>query len=243
MTCRVLVVDDEAPLLMTLVANLELEGFEVYEAKNAEEALVRLEERPFDLVLSDIRMPGMSGVELCHVIRKTHHDLPIILMTAFSVESLVYDAVNEGALLVLPKPFAIDQLIRILSSVILRPVVLVVDDTPEFAQTMTAALREVGLPARAVHDGKSALEAFTARDVSVCVVDMVMPELTGDAVIAKLRSLDPNVVVIAISGHDVDSMFQKIAEHADSFLRKPIDPQQLLHAIASARLRRARHFE
>ena len=237
-TQRILVVDDEASLLMTLVANLELEGFDVSEAKNAEQALAELRTREFDLVLSDIRMPGMSGVDLCRAIHKVRPELPVVLMTAFSVESVVRDAVNEGALLVLPKPFAIEHLVRILISAMRRPVVLVVDDVPEAADTMIAAFHAVGLPARSVYDGQSALEAFRAGDISVCVVDMVMPGLSGADVIERLRTLDPRVVVIAVSGHDVDELFRRVSPLIDTFLRKPVDPHKLLQVIASARLRR-----
>jgi len=237
-TQRILVVDDEASLLMTLVANLELEGFDVSEAKNAEQALAELRTREFDLVLSDIRMPGMSGVDLCRAIHKVRPELPVVLMTAFSIESVVRDAVNEGALLVLPKPFAIEHLVRILISAMRRPVVLVVDDVPEAAETMVAAFHAVGLPARAVYDGQSALEAFRAGDISVCIVDMVMPGLSGADVIERLRTLDPRVVVIAVSGHEVDELFRRVSPLIDTFLRKPVDPHALLQAIASARLRR-----
>jgi DNA-binding NtrC family response regulator len=240
---RILVVDDEASLLMTLAANLELEGFEVAEAKNAEQALAELRTREFDLVLSDIRMPGMSGVDLCRAIHQSRPELPVVLMTAFSVESVVRDAVNEGALLVLPKPFAIEQLVRILVSALRRPVVLVVDDVPEAAETMAAAFHAVGLPARSVHDGEAALEAFRAGDISVCVVDMIMPGLSGADVIEQLRTLDPNVVVIAVSGHDVDELYRRISPLTDTFLRKPVDPHELLQAIASARLRRTAEGE
>jgi two-component system response regulator HydG len=156
---------------------------------------------------------------------------------------VVREAVNEGALLVLPKPFAIEQLVRILASALRRPVVLVVDDVPEAAETMAAAFHAVGLPARSVHDGAAALEAFRAGDISVCVVDMVMPGMSGADVIEQLRTLDPNVVVIAVSGHDVDELFRRISPLTDTFLRKPVDPHELLQAIASARLRRTAEDE
>jgi DNA-binding NtrC family response regulator len=237
-TQRILVVDDEASLLLTLVANLELEGFDVSEAKSAEQALAELRTRDFDLVLSDIRMPGMSGVDLCRAIHRLRPELPVVLMTAFSIESVVREAVSEGALLVLPKPFAIEHLVRILVSAMRRPVVLVIDDVPEAAETMVAAFHAVGLPARAVHDGQAALDAFRAGDISVCVVDMVMPGLSGADVIERLRILDPRVVVIAVSGHEADELFRRVSPLTDTFLRKPVDPDDLLQAIASARLRR-----
>jgi CheY-like chemotaxis protein len=235
---RILVVDDEAPLLMTLVANLELEGFDVKEASSAEHALQLLAEHDFDVVLSDIKMPGMNGVDLCREIRRARPDLPVILMTAFTVEGLVREAVNEGALMVIPKPFAIEHLVRLLFSAMHRPVVLVIDDAVEVAETMAAALLAVGLPARAVYDGASAIDAFRAGDISVCVVDMVMPGLAGPDVIDRIRTIDPSVVVIAVSGFDVEELFRRVAGSADTIMRKPIEPAELLQAIATARLRR-----
>jgi len=237
-TQRILIVDDEAPLLMTLVANLELEGFDVHEAATAERALALLTEHRFDAVLSDIRMPGMNGVELCREIRARWPEVPVILMSAFTIDGVIRDAVSQGALMVIPKPFAIEQLVRLLYSAMHRPVVLVIDDAVEVAETMAAALSTVGLPARAVHDGASAIEAFRAGDISVCVVDMVMPGLAGPDVIDQLRSIDPSVVVIAVSGYDVEDLFRRVAGSADTILRKPIEPTELLQAIASARLRR-----
>lgn len=236
---RILVVDDEAPLLVTLVANLELEGFEVIEARNADEALEAVRQHELDAVLSDIRMPGRSGVELCKEIRRLRPALPVILMTAFTVEGLVREAVNEGALMVIPKPFAIETLVRLLYSAMKRPVVLIVDDAIEVAETMAAALHAVGLPARAVHDGQSAIEAFQAGDISVCVVDMVMPGLTGPELVERIHAMDPSVVVIAVSGHDVEELFRRVAGHATAIMKKPIEPTELLQAIASARVRRA----
>jgi DNA-binding NtrC family response regulator len=238
-TQRILVVDDEAPLLMTLVANLELEGFDVMEAHSAERALELAGQHQFDMVLSDVRMPGMSGVDLCHELHRRHPGLPVILMTAFTVEGVLRDAVDQGALMVLPKPFAVEHLLRALHGAMHRPVILVIDDSVEVADSTAAALQAVGLPARAVHDGAQAIEAFQAGDIGVCVVDMVMPGLSGPDVIDRLRAIDPSVVVIAMSGYDVEELFRRVAGQADRIMRKPVDPHELLQAIAAARVRRS----
>jgi len=183
-------------------------------------------------------MPGMNGVDLCKEIHNRRPTMPVILMTAFTAEGLLREAVDEGALMVVPKPFAIEHVVRLLITAMHRPVVLVVDDTVEVADTMAAALAAVGLPARAVHDGASAIEAFRAGDISVCVVDMVMPGMGGPDVIDRIRAIDPSVVVIAVSGFDVEELFRRVAGAADTIMRKPIDPHDLLQAIANARLRR-----
>jgi DNA-binding NtrC family response regulator len=232
---RVLVVDDETSLLLTLVANLELEGFEVIEANSAQRALEILRQEPIDLVLSDIRMPGMNGVEMFRAIRRMRLDMPVVLMTAFAVEGLVQEAVREGVFTVMPKPFDLATLITALSTAARRPMVLVVDDERPVAQTTADVLVAMGIRARALTDGRAALEAVRNGDVDVAVVDMVMPNMTGPEVIEQIIALDPRVACIGISGQDAASLFQRAASKVVSFLRKPIAPHDLASTIANAR--------
>jgi len=239
-TKKVLVVDDEAGLRMTIGANLELEGFEIVEAESGEQALELITAQPFDLVLSDIRMPGMNGVELFRKIRALRPDMPVVLMTAFALEGLVQDALREGAFAVLPKPFEIDHLVRALSSAARSPIVLVVDDLEQVAEATAAALTAMGVRAKAVFDGENAIAAARTGEVDVCVVDMIMPGLTGPEVIERIRALDPHIVFIAVSGHDVREMFRRASLSVESFLRKPVDPADLIHAIAKGRGRVAK---
>ena len=239
-TKRVLVVDDEAGLRLTIAANLELEGFEIVEAESGQQALELIAKQPFDLVLSDIRMPGMNGVELFRRVRALYPDIPIVLMTAFALEGLVQEALREGAFTVLPKPFEIDHLVRAISTASRSPIVLIVDDVEQVAESTAAALTELGVRAKAVFDGKTAIEAARTGDFDVCVVDMVMPGLTGPEVIDRIRTLDPRIVFVAVSGHDVREMFRKASLTVDSFLRKPVDPGDLMQAIAKGRGRAAK---
>src|SRR4051812_20372347 len=118
---RILIVDDEGSLLLTLVANLELEGFDVVGAQDPAVALRLVAEQHFDLVLTDIRMPGMTGIALFRAIRSIGADMPVILMTAFAAESLIDEAVQEGVFAVLPKPFDIEHVIFALSRALSRP--------------------------------------------------------------------------------------------------------------------------
>jgi len=171
-TPRILVVDDETPVRVTLAANLELEGYEVVEAHDGPSALDHVRDSSFDLVITDIRMPGMSGVELFHEIRRLRPTLPVVLMTAFAVEGLVQEALREGAHMVLQKPFAIDWAVKCLHQALHSRVILVVDDLPEVAETTAAALQALEVPARACFSGESALSAMRDGDIGVCVVDL-----------------------------------------------------------------------
>jgi CheY-like chemotaxis protein len=161
----------------------------------------------------------------------------VILMTAFALEGLVQDALREGAFTLLPKPFDIEHLVAALSSAARAPVILIVDDIRSVTESTVAALSELGVRAVGVTDGRSAIELVTKRDVDVCVVDMVMPGMSGPELIEALRVEAPHVICIAVSGYDVDEMFLRVATHVHAILRKPIDPPRLAEAVAKARAR------
>jgi DNA-binding NtrC family response regulator len=237
MSVRILVVDDEHNLRMTIAANLELEGFEVVEAETGEAALALIETQHFDLVLSDVRMPGMSGVDLFRRVHELKPELPVILMTAFALEGIVQQALREGAFTLLPKPFEIEHLVAALSSAVRGPVIVIVDDIESVAESTAAALSTIGVRAVAVTDGKKALETVKTAEVDVCVVDLVMPGMSGPDLIDLLRKEAPHVICIAVSGYDVDDMFRRVAVHVHTILRKPLDPHRLVEIVAKARAR------
>jgi DNA-binding NtrC family response regulator len=233
---RILLVDDEQSLLTTLAANLELEGFDVVEAGSAAAALVAIGRGRFDLVLSDVRMPGATGVELFRKVREERPELPFLLMTAFSVEVLIEEALAHGVYAVLPKPFEIDRAVFTLLRAARAPYVLVIDDLRGVAESLAAMLDACGVRARAEPSGERAVELVRSGEVDVCLVDLVMPGLDGPAVIEKIRRIDPSIACIAISGHDVPEMMRRLsASGATSCLRKPVPPQVLVREIARAR--------
>jgi DNA-binding NtrC family response regulator len=102
---RILIVDDEEICLFTLESNLLSQGYEVVPAADGHEALSLLEKQPVDLVISDLAMPGMDGIELMRAAKERYPTLPFIVLTAKgSIESAV-NAIKQGALDYLGKPF------------------------------------------------------------------------------------------------------------------------------------------
>jgi two-component system response regulator HydG len=110
---KILIVDDETAILDTLQILLRREGFEVVAAQSGREALARLEEGLPEVVLSDIRMPGVSGLDLLAAIRERDPELPVILMTAQASLQSAMQAVNQGAFYYLQKPFSNDELVAL----------------------------------------------------------------------------------------------------------------------------------
>jgi two-component system response regulator HydG len=107
----ILVVDDEESHRMMLRAHLEEDGFEVVEASDGHEAVQRVENRFFDLVLIDIRMPKMDGMEALRQIKHFNPSIPVIMMTAYgSIDSAV-ETLKSGAEDYLTKPLDMDELL------------------------------------------------------------------------------------------------------------------------------------
>jgi len=111
---RVLVVDDESGILESLNILLRNEGFDPYLAHGGKKGLEMLAEVAPEIVLTDIRMPSVSGVEILAAARQADPDMPVILMTAQATLQSAMQAVNEGAFYYIQKPFRNDEMIAIL---------------------------------------------------------------------------------------------------------------------------------
>ncbi|GIX47213.1 MAG: hypothetical protein KatS3mg131_1424 [Candidatus Tectimicrobiota bacterium] len=107
---KVLVVDDEVEMLTLLRSYLSREGYAVKTAPSAETALQLLEEHDFDVVLTDLRMRGMSGLELLQEIRAARPETQIILMTAFGSIETAIEAIKAGAYHFVTKPVKLPEL-------------------------------------------------------------------------------------------------------------------------------------
>lgn len=106
---RILAVDDDRLVLTSLARTLERLGYDVVEASSAAQALSICEVQPPDLVILDIRMPGMSGIEAAARIQQIG-DIPIIFLSGFSDRDIVEQALNNGGLTYLVKPLSEAQL-------------------------------------------------------------------------------------------------------------------------------------
>jgi len=120
LSSRILVVDDERSMREFLAIMLTRDGHEVVAAENGAQALAALRQRPFDLLISDIRMPDCSGIEVLREAKGLQPDLPGILMTAFSSTQTAIEALRNGALDYISKPFDIDEMKRVVAQALER---------------------------------------------------------------------------------------------------------------------------
>ncbi len=106
----ILIVDDEKNYLVVLEALLGAEGYEIVTARDAKMAVSILRETDLDLIITDMKMPGMSGMELLETCKKINPEIPVIMMTAFGSIEMAVEAMKKLAYDYIQKPFENDQL-------------------------------------------------------------------------------------------------------------------------------------
>jgi DNA-binding NtrC family response regulator len=106
----ILIVDDEKNIRLTLSTSLEALGVETDSAEDGKEALVKLREKEFGLILLDIRMPGLDGMEVLRQVRESRPGIRIIILTAYGTIDLAVEAMKLGAVDFIQKPFVPEQI-------------------------------------------------------------------------------------------------------------------------------------
>lgn len=114
---RILIVDDEETLTFSLYQSfiISKENYEVVTASSGTEAWEKFSEQPFDLVVTDITMPGLTGIELLKRIKASHPQTHVIIMTAYGSDEKKEEAITHGAYRYVEKPFEIKLMKQIIS--------------------------------------------------------------------------------------------------------------------------------
>jgi two-component system cell cycle response regulator len=204
---RILVVDDDACNVLILATRLRSLGYEVQEATNGEEALERLERNYFDLVLSDVMMPKIDGIELTRRIKQTPELFgpPVVLITAYDEAELRTRGLEAGADDFLAKPVHPAELeVRVRGQVRLRQLqneirgrigvlgasntaplyqqkskILMVEDDRVLSANLRFILEGKGYEVILAHDQRSGLQHLLDSDPDMVIVDMKLPDGSG----------------------------------------------------------------
>jgi two-component system, NtrC family, response regulator HydG len=231
---RVFIIDDDRDHAESISDVLMMRGFETELAFSGEAGLARFRETDFDIVFMDVKLPGMNGVETFFEFRKIRPDVKVMLMTGFSLEQLIAQAVDNGALGVLRKPFEIKDLLDVLEQVKPRGMVVVADDDPDFAASLEPILRQQGYRVEIVSSGPEAIEKASRDGVNCLILDLKMPVLSGLEVYLALKEAGRSVPTIFVTGFPGErnlALARLERPLAQDILMKPFDPADLLTAI------------
>jgi len=109
---KILVVDDDAIVIKSCRRILEAEGFEVTTVPSADEALEKIKNYDFDLVVMDVKMPKHDGIFLMREFKKNWPDIPIVVMSGYPTQETIADVLRLGAIQFIPKPFKPDEFMK-----------------------------------------------------------------------------------------------------------------------------------
>lgn len=232
---RVLIVDDDRDHAESLADVLEMRGHEPELAHSGEEALDMVRGTDFDFVLLDVKLPGINGVETFLEMKRIRPGAKVMMMTGFSVEQLVTQAIEGGALGVLYKPFAALKLLETLSQVKQRGTVLVVDDDPDFVDGVVPILKGADYDVQVASTGAEALDKILNGDFDCLLLDLRLPVLSGPELYARLVAAGRAVpTVLVTGGREEAQRDERLKSQLSGMLFKPFDPNALLKAIGSA---------
>jgi two-component system phosphate regulon response regulator PhoB len=196
---RVLIIEDEAPLVTMLRYNLEREGFAVEAAADGEEALLLIAEHRPDAVLLDWMLPLVSGLEVCRQLRRAPatRSLPVIMLTARSEEGDRIRGLDSGADDYVVKPFSPSELVARLRAVMRRARPNAADNLLRYADvTMDLAAHRVSRAGKSVHLGPTEfrlLRHFLQYPVRVFSREQLLDRIWGQDVEIEMRTVDVHI--------------------------------------------------
>ena len=234
---RILLVDDNEEFLDSTKDVLDDKGYDIVTATSGEEGIEMAGTQTFDVILMDIKMPGMNGVESFIEMKRRNPKVKVIMVTAYSVEDLIRQALDEGVFAVLSKPLDMDRLFRTIEDAKKdgkSGLVLVVDDDKVICDNFVDVLGERGYEVIAAYNGEEAVTKAKSNNFDILLLDMNLPLLNGLEVYRCIKTMQPNIVTIIVSGHtqEMDSLImQALKENAHTFLRKPVNMEQLLGLV------------
>ncbi len=234
---RILLVDDNEAFVDTTKDILEFEGFQVVTASNGEDAVSLAGTEPFDIILMDVKMPGMNGVESFIKMKEGNPDIKVILFTAYSLDDLIDRAQDEGACAIFNKPLDMGKFIAAIEKALENgnnACILVADDDQALCDNLSDQLSQEGYSVALACDGKEAIAMAEDKTYDVLLLDMKLPNLNGLEVYRRVKKLQPNLVTIIMTGFEEEMRHiirKTLDENAYTCLPKPLDLAQLLKLL------------
>jgi two-component system response regulator HydG len=230
----IFIVDDDQDFAESLADILSDAGHRVELCFDGESAVQTFRGKEFDITFMDVKLPGKNGVESFFEIRRIHPQARVVMMTAYSVEQLIAQAVEHGALGVLRKPFDTGRMLSMLEDVKPDGVILVADDDPDFADGLRQLIAEKGYKTVVARTGQEALSTILADGIDILVLDLRLPVLNGLEVYLELKRRNRALPTIIVTGYpleEAEAVNQLREMSVAGCLVKPFDPHRLLDII------------
>jgi len=251
----VLVIEDDSLNRKLIHALLSLGGYLTVEAQTAEEGLRLARESHPDCVITDVRLPGMGGLEVTRAIKgdESLRAIPVIVVVASAAEDDARKAILAGCDAYITKPIAAGSFLETISRLVegtaetasaLPSRILVVDDEPMVVTTIVKVLRREGYETLEAFGGEAAVRKATEESPDLILLDVIMPDLNGFEVARRLKGdlRTVGIPIILVTGlNDPHDKALGLEAGADEFISKPFDSAELIVRMKSIlRLRQYR---
>lgn len=239
---RILIVDDSAVVRSVLSKELLRSGVEVTQAENGQQALDIALCKEFDLIITDVEMPEMDGIELCRKLKSNPRTLqiPIVILSSLDREEDIKKGYKAGASTYISKAQAKDSLIETIETVLQKTtfqkgrLILVVDDSSTVRTLVEKGLKEVGFEVVKAENGKVALNVLSNVHPDLILSDIDMPEMNGEEFCQSVHA-DPSLAtipfVVMSANNDRPIMRRMLQLGADAYLVKPFNVDQLVITV------------
>jgi len=239
---RILIVDDDQRMTRTLADIFSIAGHAPVEANSGQQALELVRSQTFDCVLTDVRMPGMDGVELHHQLHQVQPGLPVVLMTAYASDEIIRKGLGEGVVGVFDKPLDISSMLGFFTSLARQRSIVVVDDDSNFCKTLGDILHQRGFSVRQICDPHTDVDLITS-EAQVILLDMKLNGISGVEVLKQIRQHHPDLPVLMVTAYRqemAEAIQAALAINAFTCLYKPLEIPTLLQTLADLQLKRLR---
>ncbi len=239
---RILVVDDSAVVRSVLSKELLRSGVEVTQAENGQQAYDIALCKEFDLIITDVEMPQMDGIELCRKLKSNPktQQTPIVILSSLDREDDIKRGYKAGASTYITKTQAKESLIETIENVLQKTtfqrgrMILVVDDSSTVRRLVEKGLAEVGFKVVKAENGRAALEILRHEKPDLILSDIDMPEMNGEAFCQAVHA-DPVLAsipfVVMSANNDRPIMRHMLQLGADAYLVKPFNIDQLVITV------------
>lgn len=235
---KILLVDDNISQCKTMAFILQRKGYDVTIAQDGPEAISLVEKNPYDIIFMDIKMPIMNGVEAYKRIKKIRPEVKVMMMTAYAVEDLVQEALQEGAHGIIYKPLDIEKVLGVIEKAKednQGALILVVDDDPSTCTTLKNILIRKGFRVSTANSGEEAITATKDERSDIIFIDMKLPTLNGLETYLAIKKIHPQAVAVMMTAYRQEMselVEQAISNNAYTCLYKPLDMSIMLSLIA-----------
>jgi len=227
----ILIVDDDTGMTETLSDILDDKGYDVASCGDGYQAIEMIKKKKFNFALIDIKMPGINGVETFKEVHRINPETKVIMMTAYSVEELVKEALDGGAFNVIHKPLDIQKIVNIIEKAVKGTLVLVVDDDQGTCESLKDILEKKNYKIGVAYNGEEAIHLAEKNKIDIALIDIKLPLLNGLETYLGIKKNNPNTTAIMITGYRQTThalIKEALKNSAYTCLYKPLDMDKLI---------------